>query len=96
MINAIEINPTNFPPGKITTISTLLNIIIPLMMGIAGLLALLIGLLAGIKIITKGNNPQEVSKAYHTLLLVLLGLLLIAASYLFVSLIGKILKVNLL
>jgi hypothetical protein len=96
MVNALEINPTNFPPARITTISTLLNVIFPLAIGIGALLALAIGIGAGIKIITKGDNPQEVNKAYQSLLFVLLGLLLLGLSYFFVSLVGKILKVNLL
>jgi len=94
MVLAIEINPTNFAPAKITTVSTLMNIILPLLMTGITIFFLIILFQAAFKILTAGDNKETISKAQKTIFFAILGLILVVTSFLLVRIIGMILKVQ--
>jgi hypothetical protein len=88
-----EINPTTFPAARFNNLASILNIILPLLMIGAGVLALLMGLLGGIKWITSGSNPESLKKAQQTITMAAGGLLFVLLSYVFMKLIGLIFKI---
>jgi len=94
MVLAIDINPTNFAPAKITSVATLMKVILPLLMVLAGLFFLIILLQAAFKILTAGDNKEMVAKAQKTIAFAVLGLVLIVSSFLLVRIIGMILKIQ--
>lgn len=66
-------NPLYGPDGVITSIANILSIII----GIAAVIGIIV---AAIKMITNGNNPQEVSQARDLIVYAVIGLILAAAA----------------
>ena len=64
-------NPLYGPNGVITAAINLISIIV----GIAALIGILLG---GLKMITSGSNPQEVSKARSTIIYALIALAIVA------------------
>lgn len=94
MIEAIEITQDTFAPAKFTNLAVLLNIVLPLATGGAAILFLAITLLAGFKIITHGDNPEEIKKSQQTIAFAVLGLVVVIISFLLVQLLGRILGVT--
>jgi len=95
MVYAIDISE-NFAPAKITTIATLLNVVLPLLTTGAGLIFLVMALLGAFNLLTHGDNPEAVKKAYGTITYAVLGLLIVIISFVAVRLIGSMLKVDIL
>lgn len=94
MIYAIDISDPNvFKPAKFANFSTLINLILPLLTAGAALLFLIIFLSAAFRILTHGDNPEDIKKAQHTIAFAVLGLIVVIASFLAVNLIGKMLGV---
>ena len=54
--------------------------ILTIVLGIFGAIAVLIIVIAGLKFVTSGGNPQSVSKARSTILYAIIGLIVIIAS----------------
>jgi len=94
MVLAIEINPNNFAPAKITNIATLMKIILPLLMTGAALFFLIILFQAAFKILTAGGNKEIVAKSQKTISFAVLGLIIIVSSFLLVRIIAKILQIE--
>ena len=94
MVFAIEINPTNFAPAKITSISTLMKIILPLLMTFVSIFFLIILFKSAFTILTAGPNKEAVAKAKKTISFAILGLIVIISSFLFVRIIAKILQIE--
>jgi hypothetical protein len=94
MIFAIEITQDTFAPAKFANVSVLLNVVLPLATGGAALLFLAITLLAGFKIITHGDNPDEIKKSQQTIAFAVLGLVVVIISFLVVQLVGRILGIT--
>jgi hypothetical protein len=92
MVYAIDISQS-FAPAKITTIATLLNIVLPLLTTGAGLIFLVMALLGGFNVLTHGDNPDALKKAYGTITYAILGLLIVIISFVAVRLIGKMLNI---
>ena len=94
MIYAIEINSQTFAPAKITSISTLLNVVLPLLTTGAGLIFLVMALFGAFNLLIHGDNPEAVKKAYGTITYAVLGLLIVIGSFIAVRLIGKMLNIE--
>jgi len=84
------------PAAKVNTISSLLNVALPLLMTGAGLICLVMMLFAGLNIITHGDNPDAIKKAYSTITYSVMGLVIVVISFLAVRLLGKMLGVEML
>ena len=54
--------------------------ILTIVLGIFGAIAVLIIVIAGLKFVTSGGNPQSVGKARSTILYAIIGLIVIIAS----------------
>lgn len=91
MVHAFTINPTSFPVAKIGKISDLTNIALTLAMSGAGLIFLVITLKAAFDILRNGDNPDALKKAYSSIMMAVIGLIIVIASFLVVQLIGGIL-----
>ena len=96
MVYAIEINSQTFTPAKVTSIATLLNVVLPLLTTGAGLIFLVMALFGGFNLLTHGDNPEAVKKAYGTISYAILGLLIVIGSFVAVIIIGSMLNVDIL
>lgn len=95
MIYAIDISQEgNFAPAKIANISTLLNIILPLLTLGAAFIFLVMCLYAGFIIITNGDNKEKIIEAQKTLGFAIVGLVVVATSFIIVKLVGFVLGVT--
>ena len=95
MVYAVDISDPNiFTPAKFTTLSTLLNIILPLITAGAALIFLAIILSASFKILTHGDSPEAIKKAQSSIVFAVLGLIVVIISFLAVKLIGKMLGIT--
>ncbi|MFA5770643.1 MAG: hypothetical protein WC894_04080 [Patescibacteria group bacterium] len=91
MVYAFTIDQTSFPAAKITTISQIVNLALPLAMTGAGLIFLVILLKAAFDIMTNGDNPDALKKAYGSITTAVLGLIIVVGSYLVIQLLGVVL-----
>lgn len=91
MVQAFTIDKTSFPAAKISKISDLTNLALPLAMTGAGLVFLVITLKAAFDILTHGDNPDALKKAYASITYAVLGLIIVVGSYLVIQLLGVIL-----
>lgn len=92
MIQAFEINSTTFPAAKITGIPQLVNLGLPIATAVASIIFLVTLLYAGFNIITHGDNPEALKKAYSTMVMAVVGLLIVISSFLAVKLLGVVTK----
>ncbi len=88
MVQAFTIDPTSFPAAKIGNISQIMNLALPLALTGAGLIFLVITLYAAFNILTHGDNPDALKKAYASITTAVLGLIIVIVSFLAVKLIG--------
>lgn len=95
MVYAIDISQ-NFAPARFATIATLLNIVLPLLTTGAGMIFLVMALYGAFNLLTHGDNPEAVKKAYGIITYAALGLLIVIGSFIAVRIIGSMLKVNIL
>lgn len=96
MVQAFTINPTTFPAAKVGKIGSLINLALPLVMTCAGLIFLVILLKAAFDILSNGDNPDILKKAYGSISTAVLGLFIVIASFLAVQLLGVVLKTDIL
>jgi len=94
MLYAIEINEDTFKPARLVNIGQLLNVVLPLMMSGAALIFLIMTLYGAFNLLTHGDNPEGIKKAYSTLVFAVVGLVIVIASFVGVKLIGSLLGVN--
>lgn len=87
----MTIDANTFPAAKFSTVSTLLNIVLPLVMTGAGLIFLSMLLMAAFRIITNGDNAEALKKAYSSMMFSVIGLLIVISSFLVVRVIGSLL-----
>lgn len=96
MVYAVEINSTSFPAAKFSNIGILLNVALPLVMAGAGLMFLVMLLMAAFRIITHGDQPEMIKKAYSSMTYAVIGLIVVIASFLAVRVIGAIIGAQLI
>ncbi len=95
MVYAINLaDPAVNPGAKFTSISTLINIIIPLLMTGAGILFLIMLMLGAFTYLTSAGQQEKLKKAGQTFTYAILGLVIIVSSYILVKIIGIVLKVD--
>lgn len=88
--------PTYFPPAAyFTDIGSLLNIIIPALVMIAALIFLAMLIFASFKILTSAGDPDKVAEGRNTATFAVIGLVIIAVSFLVVRVIGYVLGIDL-
>jgi len=80
--------------AKFDSITSLVNLIVPIMMIIGGIITLTMLLLGAYKYLTSEGNPEKISKAQSVLIYAIIGLFLIVASFVLTKIIGFVLKVD--
>jgi len=88
MVYAFTIDSTSFPAAKVAKIGDIMNLALPLALTGAGLIFLVITLKAAFDILTHGDNPDALKKAYGSITTAVLGLIIVIVSFLAVKLIG--------
>lgn len=96
MVYALTIDSTSFPAAKIGNISQIMNLALPLALTGAGLIFLSITLKAAFDILTNGDNPDTLKKAYGSITTAVLGLIIVIASFLAIQLLGAVLKTDII
>lgn len=96
MVYALTIDPTSFPAAKVGKIGDLMNLALPLALTGAGLVFLVITLRAAFDILTHGDNPDDLKKAYGSITTAVLGLIIVIASFLAIQLLGVVLKTEII
>ena len=91
----MEIGENNFPPAKISNLGKILNVILPLLQIGAALLFLVMLFRATLIWITAGDKAENIAKAQNMMIFAVIGLLIVAFSFLFVKIIGYVLNINL-
>ena len=95
-VYGIDLRTDFVPAANFGTISSFVNLFIPLMMVAASVLTLIMFLWGGFTYLTAGGDSEMIAKAQKIFSFTIVGLVLIISSYLFVKLIGKILGINVL
>lgn len=96
MVYAVEINPSTFPTARFGNISSILNIVLPLTLAGAGLVFLMMALMAAFNILTHGDSPEMLKKSYSSIVFAVVGLIIVVASFVVVRLIGGLIGAELL
>ena len=95
MAYALEINPTTFPPVKYQSISTILNIIVPLSVSIATILLLAMFFVGSFTLLTASGDAEQIKKAQGYFTFSVFGFTIVVAGYFLVKLIGLIVGIDL-
>jgi len=95
MVYALNLaDPSVNPVSRISTVSTLINVIVPLLMTVGGFIFLVMLLIGAFTYLTSAGQQEQLKKAQQTLSFAVLGLVIIIASFIIVKVIGIILKVD--
>lgn len=95
MVYALNLaNPAVNPISRISTVSTLINVVVPLLMTVGGFIFLVMLLIGAFTYLTSAGQQEQLKKAQQTLSFAVLGLVIIIASFIIVKVIGIILKVD--
>jgi len=87
-------NPTINPIAKFSSISKFVNIFIPLVTTLGGIVALIMLLNGAYMYLTSEGNPEKIKKSQATLMYAVIGLFLMTISYIITRIIGYVLKVD--
>ncbi|MFA6532701.1 MAG: hypothetical protein WCT22_01750 [Patescibacteria group bacterium] len=96
MVQAFTIDKSSFPAAKVANIGQIVNLALPLAMTGAGLIFLVITLKAAYDILTHGDNPDALKKAYASITTAVLGLIIVVVSFLVIQILGVVLKTDIL
>lgn len=83
-----------FAPAKVSNISSLMNVILPMLTLGAALICLVYGLYGAFFILTGGDSPEKIKKGQQTIIYSIIGLGIVFCAFVAVKLIGLILGVN--
>lgn len=96
MVYALDINPTTFPPVKYQSLSTFLNLIVPLSTIIAAILLLGMFFVGSFTMLTAAGEAEQIKKAQGYFKYSIIGFIIIVAGYLLVKFIGLIVGIDIL
>lgn len=96
MVYALTINQDSFPAAKVAKIGDIMNLVLPLMLTGAGLIFLVMTLKAAFDILTNGDNPDALKKAYASIIYAFIGLIIVVASFLAIRLLGVVLNTDII
>ena len=82
-----------FPPACITDFSTITDVLLPLIYGVAALILLAMLIYAAITIIRAGGDPENIDKAKKTITYAIIGAVVVFTAFLVTRLIFYILDV---
>jgi hypothetical protein len=96
MVQAFTIDSTTFPAAKVNNIGSLVSLALPLALTGAALVFLVVTLKAAFDILTNGNNPDALKKAYGSITMAVLGLIIVVGSFLAVKILEVVLQTNII
>lgn len=82
------------PVAKYSSITGLVNLLLPIMMIAGGLITLTMLLLGAYRYLTSEGNPEKISKAQSVFIYAIIGLFLMVGSFVLTKIIGYVLKVD--
>lgn len=96
MVQAFTIDPTTFPAAKVNNIGNLVSLVLPLALTGAALVFLVVTLKAAFDILTNGNNPEVLKKAYGSITTAVLGLIIVVGSFLAIKVLEVVLNTSII
>lgn len=96
MVQAFTIDQSTFPAAKVGNIGQIISLILPLALTGAGLIFLVMTLYAAFNILTHGDNPDALKKAYASITTAVVGLFIVIFSFLAIQLLGTVLKTKII
>lgn len=81
MAFAVE-NPVKDGAGGGTSLETAINNILPIVVGVAGVILVIVLIIGGIMYITSGGNEEGANKAKKLILDAIIGMVIVAVAYL--------------
>lgn len=94
-VYAVDISKDFAPARHFSTIASLVNLIVPILMALVAITVLFMFLWAGYDILYAGpDNSERVAKSKKIFTYTFIGLIIIIASFLIVKILGKILGVT--
>ncbi|MCX7955986.1 MAG: hypothetical protein N2593_02700 [Patescibacteria group bacterium] len=94
MVYGLTINEQNFAPAKISSISTFVNIFLPLLTAGAALACLIMAFYGAYLYLTNGDKPDVLKKAQGIIIYAFIGLIIVISSFVAVQLLGKIFGID--
>lgn len=89
VVYAINIADPNINPGaRVTNLAAILNVVIPILMTVAGLIFLFMLISGAFMYLTSGDSPDKVKKAQSTFVTAIIGLIIVVCSFLIVQLLS--------
>lgn len=98
-VHAIDINATIFSPaGSFPTIGSLLNVLIPNILILAGIAFLVMFIFVGFQLISKAGflEPAELQKIQAALTMIVIGMIIIISAYWLIKIIQIVTGVEIL
>lgn len=87
-------DPSVNPIAKFNSVTKFVDLFVPLFMIGGGLITLSMLLVGAYKYLTSDGNAEKISKAQSIMLYAVIGMFIIAASFVFTKIIGFVLKVD--
>lgn len=88
--------PTYFPPARFANISSVTNLLIPLIFVSSALIFLVIMLIGGFKILTAGGDAENIASAKKLFSYSVFGMVIILLAYLLVKLLSFVAQIKFL
>jgi len=96
MVYALQIDENIFTPAKYTNLATIINVILPFLTLGAALIFLVMALYGAFVWVTSGGSQENLTKAQKIFTSSVIGFVIVIFAFVFIKLIGYILKVNIL
>ncbi len=84
------VNPTNFPAARFGDFGTLLNVIVPNLIFVAGLIFTILIIYGGYQYMRSDGNPENLKKARNVFLYAVIGFGIVLGSYIAIKLVATI------
>lgn len=96
MVYALDISQESVNPlAKFSDFASILNLVIPILIGAVGLVALIYSLIGGFYIITAGGDSEKFKKAQQIFKNVIVGTIIVILSYLIIKIVELVFGIDL-
>jgi hypothetical protein len=88
VVYAYNIADPSHPWTKVAKLSDLLNVVIPLLMTVAGVIFLFMLVSGAFMYLTSGDSAEKVKKAQSTFITAIIGLIIVVSSFMIIKVLG--------
>lgn len=94
LLAQVQVTPDIFAPAKFSSLATILNLVIPLIMVGAGVLCFVSVIIAGFMYMNSDGSPEVLKKVRAMLTYTVVGFAIVITSYLLAKLLGTIFSIT--